>query len=133
MLTRSSCVFLSWELYYGIVIPSNRFEHVAFFGWFIADACYTCVALAYGLQGRRRTQAAIYVLVVNVVALALHVFFAAFYSHLADHHATAWYTGLIYDNILVWGCTFELKRSRSAMGQSLESWSVLDLSRDHDH
>lgn len=117
-LTCLSCSFPAWELFYGIVIPSTPFERLNFLIWFITDILFVAAVIFYG-HATNRMAIASKVLLSNLILFSLYWPMSALFP---DHHATAYFTGFRDQILVTWGSIYEMARSKSTRGHSLEIW-----------
>ncbi len=117
-LSTRSCSLPAWEIFYGIVIPSTRFERITFLVWFFVDVLVVVTAIQYGHKNDRKVIAS-KVILSNIVLFALYWPLAACYP---NHYATAYFTGLSEQVVISWGSIYDLVASKCTKGHSIEIW-----------
>jgi hypothetical protein len=116
---------VAWELYYGIVIPSNQFESIAFLAWFVVDLVLVLVTIRYA---RRQGSLSIFMrhaaFIIWIGVMLMLLLYAKFATYYADTQEAAFWSGLFSQVILSWNGPVHLVTRQSVKGHSLKIWCV---------
>ena len=109
---------IAWEIYYGIVIPTNAFEHITFMGFALVDLGF-CLTIARNERGKR----GVHILKTLVLSTVVHSFLYRALTRYVffDSHKAAYWTAMEPNNRLTWASVLEIVR-RHTRAYSLEIW-----------
>ncbi|KIW05050.1 uncharacterized protein PV09_04205 [Verruconis gallopava] len=115
------CGTMAYELYYAFVMPSSALEFSCFIVWFLMDATFAGVAIAYAYPTGKRTIVTLRTILGVVVGV---IFFHALCMQFPDEReqVTAYWTGWLLETPIGWGELYHLISREDTKGQSLEIW-----------